>query len=108
MVAEIRCPRTAALERTRRRRRRSPSVATNGSLLRLQSGSKHFVRVRGGAGADLADDRRHRDAEPLRVTVIPLLAHLEPRELELEVLVQRKLHGHVGQSEESRRQARVE
>lgn len=90
------------------RRRSRVHAKVDGALLRLQSGPEHLVRVRGGAGADLAEHRRHRDAEPLGSTVLALLAHLEAGEAELEILVERELHRHVREPEQRGGQARVE
>ena len=79
------------------------------SLLSLQSRSKDFVWVRRRSCADFAKKRRCQDAERVvRCGFVGRLAHFVASEAHLEVFVQRKLNGHVGQAQKRRGQTRVE
>jgi hypothetical protein len=78
-------------------------------LLRLEPGAQNFVGICGRRRRDLAHHGSGRNAEPMHLFGVDVrFAHFKARELHLQELVQRKLDGHVGESQESGRETGVE
>jgi hypothetical protein len=80
-----------------------------GLLLCLKSGPQNLVWIRRSAGTDFAQECSGGNSNPSATTLLwRMLTNAVTGKLHLEILVEWKLHGDVGETEKAGRQTRIE